>query len=62
MDKYFLRINQRKFSLNLTITPPGQFGARFAPVLNGEMVFPKKVLIRITSYYYSRPNLGITGI
>ena len=42
-DKYFLRMNQRKFNLNLTITPPGQFGSRFSPVLNGEKwFFPKR--------------------
>ena len=60
-DEYFLRINQRKFNLNLTITPPGQFGSRFSPVLNGENGFSQKVLIKIMSYYYSRPNLRITG-
>ena len=41
-DKYFLRMNQREFNLNLTITPPGQFGSRFSPVLNGENGFSQK--------------------
>ena len=61
-DKYFLRMNQREFNLNLAITPPGQFGSRFAPVLNGENGFSQKGPNKdYASYYYSRPNLGITG-
>ena len=61
-DKYFLRINQRKFNLNLTITPPGRFGSRFSPVLNGENGFSRKGPNKdYASYYYSRPNLIITG-
>ena len=61
-DKYILRINQRKFNLNLIITPPGQLGARFFPVLNGENGFSQKGPNKdYASYYYSRPNLRITG-
>ena len=61
-DKYFLRINQRKFNLNFTITPPGQLGSRFFPVLNGVNGFSQKGPNKdYASYYYSRPNLRITG-
>ena len=61
-DKYFLRMNQREFNLNLTITPPGQFGSRFSPVLNGEKGFSQKGPNKeYASYYYSRPNLRILG-
>ncbi len=61
-DTYFLRINQRKFNLNFAITPPGQLGDRFFPVLNGENGFSQKGPNKdYASYYYSRPNLRITG-
>ena len=61
-DKYFLRMNQREFKVNLTITPPGQFGSYFSPVLNGENGFSRKGPNKeYASYYYSRPNLIITG-
>ena len=61
-DKYFLRMNQREFNLKLTITPPGQFGSRFSPILNGEKGFSQKGPNKdYASYYYSRPNLRILG-
>ena len=53
----------REFNLNLAITPPGQFGSRFAPVLNGENGFSQKGPNKdYASYYYSRPNLELPGI
>lgn len=55
-DRYHTRIATEAFDLDLTLIPPGP------PVLNGLEGFSQKSpLVANASYYYSRPQLAVSG-
>ena len=62
VDEYVVKINERDFNLDLIVIPPALSGSNYPPVLNGDNGFSQKAPDKkFASYYYSRPNLSITG-